>query len=145
MIRLEPITPENWRTELQVAEEQKTYVSDPMRLLARAYAFREQRSRAFLICADDKPVGMALYYDCDELRAFDFSQLLIDCRCQRRGYGNEAARQSLELMNRDGKYGKAVLCYIEGNDAARRTYEKLGFSHTGERDGDEIVMEKTLR
>ncbi len=46
-------------------------------------------------------------------------------------------------MKQDGKYGKAVLCYIEGNDAARKLYEQFGFTET-EQDEDEIVMELVL-
>ena len=88
---------------------------------------------------------MALYYDFDELDAFDFSQLFIDERYQGKGLGSEAARQILARMERDGKFDKAVLCYIDGNEAARHIYEKLGFYLTGERDGDEIIMEKLLR
>ena len=36
-------------------------------------------------------------------------------------------------------------CYIDGNKVAKNMYDKLGFYLTGERDGDEIVMEKVLR
>ena len=46
-------------------------------------------------------------------------------------------------MRRDGKYKKAVLCYVEGNTAAKNLYEKLGFAET-DRDGDEIIMEVAL-
>ena len=46
-------------------------------------------------------------------------------------------------MRQDGKYRKVALCYVEGNDVAKRMYEKLGFVET-ERDGDEIVMERPL-
>lgn len=145
MIRLEAVTPDNWRLGLRVAESQKAFVSDDMRLLARAYAFRESRSNAFVIYNDAVPVGMALYYDCDFYKAYDFSQLFIDERFQGKGYGKEAARQILNLMVNDGKYDKVILCYIDGNEAARHLYEQLGFSLTGEQDGDEVIMEKVLR
>ena len=36
------------------------------------------------------------------------------------------------------------LCYIDGNDAARCMYEKLGFKLIGEADEDEIIMVKEL-
>ena len=144
MIHLEDVTPDNWREELKVSKEQDRYVSDDMKLLARAYAFRNQRSYACIICNDDEPVGMALYYDCDELQAYDFSQLFIDERYQGRGFGKEAAKLILDRMKRDGKYSEVVLCYIEGNEAAKEMYEKLGFYHTGEADEDEIVMRKKL-
>ena len=145
MIRFETITPDNWRLGLQVSEAQRNFVSDSARLLARAYAYRESRSRAYVIYNDNLPVGMALYYDCDELNAYDLSQLFIDERYQGNGFGLEAAKQILEMMKSDGKYDKVYLCYIDGNEAAKNMYEKLGFHLTGERDGDEIVMEKVLR
>lgn len=143
MIHFEEITPENWRLPLQTAPSQRAYAADRATLLARAYAYRNAGSRAFVIYQDDTPVGMGLYYDCEELQSYDFSQLFIDERFQGRGYGTEAARLMLECMRRDGRYPKAVLCYIEGNDAARHLYEKLGFTETG-RDEDEIIMEKLL-
>ena len=145
MIRLENVNPENWRLGLKVSEEQKRFVSDDMRLLARAYAYRESRSSAFVIYSDETPVGMALYYDCEEIGAYDFSQLFIDERYQGRGYGIEAARLIIDMMINDGRFDKVILCYIEGNEAARNMYEKLGFHLTGEQDEDEIIMEKMLR
>jgi len=50
----------------------------------------------------------------------------------------------IQMMKDDGKYDKVVLCYIEGDDAARNLYEKLGFRHTGEAYEDEIIMEMNL-
>ena len=139
-LQFQEITPENWRESPAVAPAQRGWVSDSMRLLARAYAYREQRSRAYLVCDGDCPVGMVLYYDCEALNAYDFSQLFIDEHCQGRGYGKATAEEVLRRMKADGKYHGVVLCYIEGNETARRLYEKLGFQPTGERDGDEIVM-----
>ena len=144
MIHLEEITPDNWREELKVSKEQERYVSDAMKILARAYAFRNQRSYACIIYEEGEPIGMALYYDCDELQAYDFSQLFIDERYQGRGFGKEAAKLILDRMKRDGKYSEVVLCYIEGNKAAKEMYEKLGFYHTDEADEDEIIMRKKL-
>ncbi len=145
MIRLEPITPDNWRPALRVREDQRRFVSDCNVILARAYAYREHRSRAFLVCKGDTPIGMAMYYDIEEWNAYDFSQLFIDERYQGHGYGQKAAELILQAMREDGAYDRTVLCYIEGNDAARQLYQKLGFSHTGESDGDEIIMELRLR
>lgn len=145
MIRLEAITPENWRLGLHVREDQRSFVSDGAGILARAYAYRESRSRAFVIYNDEVPVGMAMYYDVDEEREYNFSQFFIDQRYQRKGFGYEAAALILQRMKDDGKYDKVVLCYIDGDDAARKLYERLGFHHTGEAYEDEIMMEKALR
>lgn len=144
MIRLVTIDPDNWRLGLKVSEAQKRFVSDSAGLLARAYAYRKNRSNAYVIYNDTLPVGMALYYDCYEINAYDFSQLFIDERYQGNGFGIEAARRILEIMKSDGKYNKVVLCYIDGNEAAKNMYEKLGFHLTGECDEDEIIMEKIL-
>ena len=144
MIHLETITPENWRLGLRVREDQQRFVAYSAGILARAYAYRENRSRAFVIYNEDKPIGMAMYYDLDDLKAYNFSQFFIDQRYQGNGFGYEAAGQILQMMKNDGKYDKVVLCYIEGDDAARNLYEKLGFHHTGDADGDEIIMELKL-
>lgn len=140
MIHLVDIDPANWRLKLEVAESQKHYVANSAVMLARAYAYREQRSRAFVIYNDETPVGMGMYHDCPNLDAFDLSQIFIDKRYQGKGYGKAATKLVLEAMKHDGKYSKAVLCYIEGNDAAKKLYESFGFVEI-DRDEDEIIME----
>ena len=143
MIHLVDIDPGNWRLGLRVADSQKNYVSDSYAMLARAYAYREQRSRAFVIYDNETPVGMGMYHDCPDLDAFDLSQIYIDERYQRKGYGKAATKLVLDAMKQDGKYSKAILCYIEGNNAAKDLYESFGFVEI-DRDEDEIIMELTL-
>ena len=145
MIHLKEVTPNNWRLRLSVSEEQKSYVADSKGLLARAWAYKNHRSNAFVIYNDNIAVGMALYYDYDEGNAYDLSQFFIDHRYQGKGFGLEATRQILEMMKSDGKYDKVILCYIDGNQAAKRMYEKLGFTLTGDAVDDEIIMEKRLQ
>lgn len=140
MVRLEPIGPDNWREPLAVRDDQRRFVSEPNRLLARAYAYRNLGGHAKLILEEDTPVGMLLYHDWPETGQYVFSQLLIDRNYQRRGFGLAAARLALDEMRADGRYSKVCLCYIEGDEPARMLYEKLGFRHTGEADGDEIIM-----
>lgn len=144
MVCLAPVTPDNWREPLAVREDQQGFVSEPNRILARAYAYREQRSQARIVYKDGRPVGMALWYDWPEAEQYVFSQLFIDWHYQRMGLGIEAARLALDEMQADGRYPRVCLCYVEGDEPARRLYEKLGFRPTGEADGDEIIMEMTL-
>ena len=143
MVRLEEINPDNWRLGLDVRDDQKEFVASSVVLLARAYAYRNSRSNAFVIYNDDTPVGMALYYDTENV--YNFSQLFIDERYQGRGFGYKAAEMIIQKMKDDGVFDKVVLCYVEGNEAAMRLYLKLGFVHTGEVDEGEVVMEKVLR
>lgn len=127
MIRLEPIGPDNWREELAVREDQREFVSEPNKILARAYAYREERSQARLILEDGTPVGMLMWYDYPEQERYVFSQLFIDQRYQGRGLGEQAARMALDEMRADGRFPRVVLCYITGNESGRSLYEKLGF------------------
>lgn len=143
MIHLVDIDPGNWRLKLQVSESQKTYVANSAVMLARAYAYRDQRSRAFVTYNDETPVGMGLYYDLPDLECYDLSQIFIDERYQGKGYGKAATKAVLEAMKQDGKYRKIDLCYIEGNDAAKKLYESFGFVEI-DRDEDEIIMELEL-
>ena len=143
MIHLVDIDPGNWRLGLRVADSQKNYVSDSYAMLARAYAYREQRSRAFVIYDNETPVGMGMYHDCPDLDAFDLSQIFIDERYQGKGYGKAATKLVLDAMKQDGKYCKAILSYIEGNAAAKNLYESFGFVEI-DRDEDEIIMELVL-
>ena len=144
MIYLVDVDPGNWRLGLKVSETQKNYVSDAYAMLARAYAYREQRSRAFVIYNDDIPVGMGMYHDCPDLDAFDLSQIFIDEQYQGEGYGKAATKLVLDAMKQDRTYSKVVLCYIEGNNAAKNLYESFGFVEI-DRDEDEIIMELSLR
>lgn len=144
MVHLIPIGPNNWREPLEAREEQRRFVSDPSRILARAYAYRELGSQARLIMTGETAVGMLLCHDWPETGQYVFSELLIDRRYQRRGFGLQAARLALEEMRKDGRCGRVCLCYVEGDEPARQLYEKLGFRLTGEADGDELLMELTL-
>lgn len=143
MIRLEDIDAGNWRIPLGVSKEQEQYVASTTIILARAYAYRNARSQALLIYEDETPVGMVLYHDEDSLDAYIFSEILIDERFQGKGYGSAATKLVLDRMKEDGRYQKVVLCYIEGNDAAKKLYEQFGFVET-DRDDDEIIMELSL-
>ena len=119
MIRLEEIDAGNWRIPLRVSKEQEQYVANSTTILARAYAYRDARSQALLICESETPVGMVMYHDEDSMDAYIFSEIFIDERFQRKGYGRAATKLALDRMKDDGKYNKVVLCYIEGNGAAK--------------------------
>lgn len=128
---------------LDVEESQKPYVASVAVLLCRAYVYRDLRPRAFWIYSDGTAVGMALYYDCTEQESYDFSQIFIDKRYQGRGYGKAAVRLILDEMKRDGKYNKVIMCYVDGNDASRKLFEKFGFVETSH-PWDETFMELTF-
>ena len=86
----------------------------------------------------------SFYYDEPELQSYDLSQMFIDARYQSRGYGKAAVRAILDELKADGQSDKVTLCYIEGNETARKLYESFGFVEI-DRDGDEIVMQLPLK
>ena len=86
---------------------------------------------------------LGLYYDLPDLECYDLSQIFIDERYQGRGYGRTATKLILDAMKQDGKYSKVDLCYIEGNNAAKKLYESIGFVEI-DRDEDEIILELML-
>ena len=146
MIRLLPVTPENWRAlnALSVREDQKTFVAANLAILARAYAFREYRARALAICEGEKPVGLLMLRDGDDPPCYVLDQFMVDARFQGRGFGREALRQVLELMAREGRYGSVELCYKKENADTRDFYLAAGFLPTGDEDGDEVVLSLDL-
>ncbi len=144
MIHLVDIDPNIGTWRLEVDALQKNYVADVVTILGRAYVHRKYRSRAFWIYQEDQAVGIGLYYDCPERNSFDLSQLFIDKRYQRHGYGKAAVGLILEEMRRDGKYSKVIMCYVEGNDASCAFFKKLGFVEIF-RECDEIYMEMNLQ
>lgn len=75
MIHLEEVSPDNWRLDLHVRNDQKDFAANSITLLARAYAYRNSGSRALIIYNEDIPIGMALYYYIDG--AYDFSQFFL--------------------------------------------------------------------
>ncbi len=139
-----PRSPENRRTPLAVAPQQKEQVADRITLLARAFAYRNSRCHAYFIMHEDAAVGMALYYDLPQREAYVLSELFIDARYQRMGYGAAATAALLAQMRADGRWHRVLLCYLEGNEAARGLYASLGFAESGARDEDEIEMELAL-
>ena len=143
-LTLRTIDPENWRVRLSVREDQRHDVSDQWNILARAYAYRDLRSQALHIVLDDTPIGMLLYHDWPDDGCYILSQFFIDQRWQGRGYGYAAMQLVLEALRQDGRYDRVELCYCEGDAAAKRLYEKCGFTHTGAVDEDEIDMALNL-
>ena len=75
MIHLVDIDEGNWRVPLKVSKEQEIYVANSTTILARAYAYRNSRSRASLIYEDETPIGMALYHDEETHDSYIFSEI----------------------------------------------------------------------
>ena len=143
MVELRPITEDNFieAFNLRLAPGQERFVSHPIRSLAQAYVYRDQ-CQPFGICAEGRMVGyvMVIYdYDVPE---YDIWHMMIDESMQGRGFGGEALDRVIEYIKAKpfGTSDRVALTCNRDNAAARRLYEKKGFSATGVEDGDEIEM-----
>lgn len=144
MIRLEEINENNWRVDLHVRTDQKKDVVSAEVLLAKAYALRGHRSQARLIYRNERPVGMLLFLDDEESKAYEFDQVFVDEKYQGRGYGSAAVELALNLMKLDGKYDRVVVRHKESNKIAQRMYEKFGFAVSDGTEDGEIILQKLL-
>lgn len=140
MMHFEPVTPDNWRTRLTVRADQQRFVAQPAVIMARAWAYREAHSQVMYVCNGDTIVGMILWHDAPECNCYVLSELLIDEKHQRRGYGTWAVETLVQMLRAERKYPQVILCYVDGDEPARMLYEKCGFQRTCDDDEDELVM-----
>lgn len=145
---LRPITEENFidAFNLRLAPEQKHFVSHPIRSLAQAYVYRNQ-CQPFGIYAAGKMVGYVMViYDYD-IPEYDIWHMMIDASEQGRGYGSEALDRVIAYIRTKpfGDSDRVALTCNKNNSAARRLYERKGFSATGVEDEDEIKLAMNLR
>lgn len=148
-IHFSPVTPDNWRIfkELKVKREQGKFVASNVTILARAFAFRNFNSCVYAIYNKDVPVGMLMQrdYEDSDKKICVLDQFMIDKQHQGKGFGKAAMQLWLSMVKSQNKYDSVILCYIQGDEAARNLYSKLGFNHNGEIDENEIYMEYNLK
>lgn len=145
---LRPITEENFidAFNLRLAPEQQPFVSHPIQSLAQAYVYRNQ-CQPFGIYAAGKMVGYVMViYDYD-IPEYDIWHMMIDASEQGRGYGSEALDRVIAYIRTKpfGDSDRVALTCNKNNSAARRLYERKGFSATGVEDEDEIELVVNLR
>ena len=148
MVALRPITEDNFidAFNLRLAPGQEEYVSHPIRSLAQAYVYRNQ-CQPFGIYAGEKMIGYVMViYDYD-IPEYDIWHMMIDESMQGRGYGSAAFDRVIDYIRTKpfGDSDRIALTCNKNNEAARKLYEKKGFSATGAEDGDEIELVMMLR
>ena len=127
MVTIRDIDEKNWGVDLKVSPSQKHHVAGDAVIMARAYAYRNLRSRAFIVYDGTLPVGMGLYYDNPECSCYDISQFFIDERYQHRGYGRKAMQVVLDTLKQERKFSRVELGCMEDNPVGRKFYAQLGF------------------
>jgi diamine N-acetyltransferase len=151
LITLRPITAETVRaiTSLSVSESQRGFVAPNAVSLSQALFAPEAWYRA--ICLGEEPVGFVMLED-ESLRSpppdnpkVGVWRFMIDAKFQGRGIGRVALLRVIEHVRSKGLFGTLKLSYVPGPGCPEPFYLGLGFRHTGEVDGNEIVLELPLR
>jgi len=148
MVNLSEINGNNYKAvlRLKVSEDQKSYVASNSAILAKAYAYRMEGGTALGIFKDGIAVGLISYRIWENSYILD--QFMIDERFQGKGYGKAALSTFIEDREKEGKYNKIILCYIEGDRAAEALYKSYDFviidREEAENEPAEIIMERLL-
>lgn len=133
MIHLEKVEGNNYRqfTRLKVKDEQKKYVASNLGILAKAFAYYND-STVYGIYNNASAVGLALIREHQDDNCYIFDQLMIDEKYQGNGFGKKATELILNDLKNKSKHNKILLCYVDGDDAAKNLYTSFGFEHTGD-------------
>ena len=95
----------------------------------------------FAIYADDLPVGFMLLEEDAQARTLALWRMMIAPAYQGRGFSRQAVCLLLRLAADSGKYRAIGLNCAPDNHAARHLYESLGFRPTGERCGEDVILQ----
>lgn len=135
MVELRKITKENYEEclNLNIAENQKDFVSSTVHSLAQAWVYYDT-AFPFAVYANNTMVGFIM------LGYYTLWKLLIDEKYQNKGYGKKAVRLGIDYLANRFKTKEVYTAYYITNRIARNLYASIGFRETGEIVGNQIGM-----
>ena len=151
LVTLREITAATVRSiiSLSVSEKQKSFVASNAVSLAQALFAPEAWYRAIYLA--DEPVGFVMLEDESLLASAPESpqasvwRFMIDAKFQGQGIGKAALLQVIEHVRNKRIFKALRLSYVPGAGCREPFYLSIGFRHTGEIEGDEVVLEIPLR
>ena len=131
---------------LQVADDQRQYIASNAESWKTAKE-NEKVARPFAICGDGKVIGFTMFafeedYEDPNDRTWLW-RFMIDEASQGKGYGTAALRVIIQYFREHGA-NNIRLSTKETNTRALALYRRAGFRDTGERNGEEIVLQLYL-
>ncbi|MGN0142288.1 MAG: GNAT family N-acetyltransferase [Roseburia sp.] len=147
MVNFRSITEENFDAIINMRRpEDENYLASNEHSLAQAWLYREANDVfPFAIYDDDLPIGFMMLDEDLENRTIAIWRIMFPLEYQNKGYGTEALRKVIALMQKSGKYDYVSIDYVQGNDIAGHVYRKVGFHETGQIvNGREVEMRLEL-
>ena len=131
---------------LKLGEGQEAFVSHPIRSLAQAYVYYSQCTPFGIYHGEDMVGYVMVIYDYD-LEEYNIWHMMIDEKHQGQGYGRAAMERCLTYIAQKpfGASSRVVLTCNRENPKAIGLYKKLGFSETGNEDGEEVELSLLLK
>lgn len=142
MVELRKITKENYEEclNLNVAENQKKFVSSNVHSLAQAWIYYDT-AFPFAVYANNTMVGFIMLGYYEDERYYTLWKFMIDEKYQNKGYGRKALRLGIDFLINRFKVKEIYTAYYTTNRIARNLYASVGFRETGEIVGNQIGME----
>jgi len=132
MIELRGITKENLEEvlNLDIFEEQRTFVSSTAVSLAQAYVY-QGTAFPFAIYAKDILVGFIMLGYYEARNQYTLWKFLIDKNYQGKGYGREALKLGIKYLREKFDAREIYIGVSQGNEKAKQLYQSMGFEMTG--------------
>jgi diamine N-acetyltransferase len=156
-VTLKEITADSVRAVclLKPHPEQERFVAPNAVSIAQAHFHKEAWFRA--IHADDELAGFLMLEDWTRFPAEQAQHLwrgapyvslwrfMVDARHQRRGIGRAALELIINKVRAEGIATWLLLSYVPGKGSPEPLYRSLGFTPTGDMEGQEVVMSLQLK
>lgn len=141
MVELRKITKENYEEclNLNVAENQKKFVSSNVHSLAQAWIYYDT-AFPFAVYANNTMVGFIMLGYYEDEGYYTLWKFMIDEKYQNKGYGRKALRLGIDFLINRFKVKEIYTAYYTTNRIARNLYASVGFRETGEIVGNQIGM-----
>lgn len=144
MLRLEPVTAENWRDAVFITTDpdhrnpldEEWVTSTAFSMLQVVY---EENWDCRVVYGGEAAVGFVFYGLWKENRPL-LCRYTIDVDFQGKGYGQKALPLIVEQISRQYGSRKVYVTLEKANERAVHLYEKFGFRNTGETDEGESVF-----
>ena len=128
---------------LRVTKEQEQFVASNAVSIAEAHFSEDAWFRA--IYADETPIGFLMLSDQPDKGEYFLWRFMVDVQHQGKGYGSRALELLIDHVKTRPNAKELFLSHVPGTGSPEGCYRRLGFEHTGEQAGDELVMKLTLQ